>query len=217
MVDEAEVAEASVEEVANEPLTTVVDRDQADRLTKGALPWIAGSILVVFLLIMVGSLRSPAKEADRLSLANTTIETAPDASRNLTEAAVEMNSLEAAPAAPAMEEAAEEEDVGPRLTAAQMNARRSAQQYLDMAGFSREGLIQQLSSEYGSGYSREDAEAAVDSMDVDWNENAARSARQYLEMTGFSCSKLTEQLSSEYGSKYTVEEARYGASAAGAC
>lgn len=217
LVGKAGDAGASVEEVANKPLTTVIDRDPADRLIKGVVPWIAGSIFVALLLIMIGSPGSPAKEADRLSSANTTSEAASDASRNLTDAEAEMNSLDAAPAAPALEEAAKEEDIGPSLSAAQMNARRSAQQYLEMTGFSREGLIQQLSSEYGGGYSREDAEAAVDSMDVDWNENAARSARQYLEMTGFSCNKLIEQLSSDYGSKYTIEEATYGAGAAGAC
>lgn len=99
----------------------------------------------------------------------------------------------------------------------QANAARSARQYLDMSGFSRRGLIEQLSSEAGNGYDVADATAAVDSLAVDWNEQAARSAKQYLEMTGFSCSGLIEQLSSSAGSKYTKAEARYGAQQAGAC
>lgn len=103
------------------------------------------------------------------------------------------------------------------LTGPQLNAVRSAEQYLSMTGFSREGLIQQLSSDAGEGYSLSDATAAVDSLNVDWNENAARSARQYLEMTGFSCKGLIEQLSSSAGEKYTVEQATYGARQAGAC
>lgn len=107
--------------------------------------------------------------------------------------------------------------VGPRLTGPQRNAVRSANQYLSMSGFSREGLIEQLSSNYGDGYNVADATVAVDSLDVDWNENAAKSARQYLSMTGFSCNGLIEQLSSSYGDKYTVEQARYGARQAGAC
>jgi len=86
-----------------------------------------------------------------------------------------------------------------------------------MSGFSRRGLIEQLSSEAGNGYDVADATAAVDSLAVDWNEQAARSAKQYLEMTGFSCSGLIEQLSSSAGSKYTKAEARYGAQQAGAC
>ncbi len=99
----------------------------------------------------------------------------------------------------------------------QANAARSAQQYLEMTGFSRRGLIEQLSSDAGEGYNVEDATAAVDSLTVDWNEQAARSARQYLEMTGFSCRGLIEQLSSEAGSKYAKAQARYGAEQAGAC
>jgi len=99
----------------------------------------------------------------------------------------------------------------------QANAARSAQQYLDMTGFSRRGLIEQLSSDAGNGYSVADATAAVESLTVDWNEQAARSAKQYLDMTGFSCSGLIDQLSSDAGSKYTKAQARYGAEQAGAC
>lgn len=69
-------------------------------------------------------------------------------------------------------------DTAPKLTGPQKNAVRSARQYLSMTGFSRDGLIAQLSSDYGDGYAVADATAAVDSLDVDWNENAARSARQ---------------------------------------
>lgn len=86
-----------------------------------------------------------------------------------------------------------------------------------MTGFSRDGLIEQLSSDAGEGYSVLDATVAVDSLDVDWNENAVRSAKQYLDMTGFSCKGLIEQLSSSAGEKYTVEQATYGAHQAGAC
>lgn len=103
------------------------------------------------------------------------------------------------------------------LTAPQSNAVRSANSYLNMTGFSRRGLIQQLSSSYGDGYSEADATAAVNSLSVDWNMQAVRSAKQYLSMTGFSCSGLIEQLSSDAGDKYTRSEATYGAKQAGAC
>jgi hypothetical protein len=55
------------------------------------------------------------------------------------------------------------------LTAAQRNAVRSAKSYLDMSGFSRQGLIDQLSSDYGEKFSVADATAAVDNLNVDWN------------------------------------------------
>lgn len=113
------------------------------------------------------------------------------------------------------EEVVEAEDEG--LTRPQSNAVRSAKQYISMTGFSREGLIQQLSSSAGNGYEVEDATVAVDSLNIDWNEQAVRSAEQYLDMTGFSCDGLIQQLSSSAGSKYTVSEATHGAQQAGAC
>lgn len=103
------------------------------------------------------------------------------------------------------------------LTGPQKNAVRAANNYLSMTGFSRDGLIEQLSSSYGEGYDRADATAAVDSLSVDWNLQAKRSAEQYLVMMGFSCNGLIEQLSSDAGEKYTQSQATYGAQQAGAC
>lgn len=85
------------------------------------------------------------------------------------------------------------------LTGPQKNAVRSAQQYISIQGFSRMGLIEQLSSDYGDGYSVSDATAAVDSMNIDWNKQAVNSAKQYLSIQGFSCGGLIEQLSSSAG------------------
>lgn len=103
------------------------------------------------------------------------------------------------------------------LTGPQNNALRSAKQYLSMQGFSRNGLINQLSSSAGDGYAVSDATAAVDSLDIDWNKEAARSAAQYLSMQGFSCKGLIQQLSSSAGDKYTVAQATYGAKQTSAC
>jgi len=103
------------------------------------------------------------------------------------------------------------------LTRPQRNAARSATAYLNMSGFSRRGLIQQLSSDAGDKFSVEDATAAVDSLNVDWNTQAARSAAAYLNMSGFSCQGLIQQLSSDAGDKYTNGQATYGATQAGIC
>jgi len=137
-----------------------------------------------------------AKRASRKSAVHTSATTEP---------VMEASGAEAAPEATT------------RLTSAQRNAVRSAKQYLRMTGFSREGLIGQLSSSAGDGYDIADATAAVDSLDVDWNANAVKSAKQYLNMTGFSCKGLIEQLSSSAGDKYTVSQATFGAREAGAC
>lgn len=103
------------------------------------------------------------------------------------------------------------------LTGPQSNAVRSAKQYLSMSGFSRSGLIRQLSSDAGDGYKIADATVAVDSLSVDWNKEATRSAKQYLSMSGFSCKGLVRQLSSSAGDGYTESQATYGAQQAGAC
>ena len=103
------------------------------------------------------------------------------------------------------------------LTGPQKNAIRSAKNYISIMGFSRDGLIHQLSSDAGDGYSVADATVAVGSLNIDWNEQAVRSAKKYLSIMGFSCKGLIKQLSSSAGDRYTVSQATYGARQAGAC
>jgi hypothetical protein len=104
------------------------------------------------------------------------------------------------------------------LTTAQQNAARAAQSYLSISGFSKQGLIDQLSSSAGDGYNVHDATVAVNSLaDVDWNQQAARSAKAYLDVSPFSCSALKQQLSSSAGDKFTTAQAEYGAKKAGVC
>ncbi|MCU4710397.1 Ltp family lipoprotein [Acinetobacter pittii] len=148
-----------------------------------------------------------AKEAEQAQAA---VDTATN--ETITASQAEQEAMVAA--AEAKEAAAQD---SPRFTASQLNAMRSAKSYLDFSGFSRKNLINQLSSDYGEGYSVADATVAVDSLDVDWNEQAVRSAKQYLDYQGFSCKGLIKQLSSQYGEKYTVDQATYGAQQAGAC
>lgn len=94
----------------------------------------------------------------------------------------------------------------------------SARNYLQTSAFSRQGLIDQLSSEYGEKYPLAVATKAVDSLtDVDWNAQAVKSAKNYLSTQSFSCAGLTEQLSSSYGEKFTASQAAYGASQTSAC
>ncbi|MCB1297838.1 MAG: Ltp family lipoprotein [Microthrixaceae bacterium] len=107
----------------------------------------------------------------------------------------------------------------PKLTLAQENAVRSASQYLDVMPFSRAGLINQLTSEYGSGFAPEDAEFAVATLEqagkVDWNAEAAEAAKSYLDVMAFSRDGLFEQLTSSYGAGFTPEQAEAGLAAVG--
>jgi len=93
------------------------------------------------------------------------------------------------------------------LTSPQKNAIKSAESYLSFSGFSRNGLIDQLSSDAGDGYDLDDAKIAVDSLVVNWTEQAMRSAEQYLSFSGFSRLGLIDQLSSDAGSKFELNDA----------
>jgi hypothetical protein len=103
----------------------------------------------------------------------------------------------------------------PGETAGQKNARESAESYLETGAFSRRGLIQQLSSAYGEGFSKADAIYAVNHIDVDWNEQAAKSAQSYLDSGSFSRNGLIQQLSSAYGEGFTHAQAVYGVNQTG--
>jgi hypothetical protein len=103
----------------------------------------------------------------------------------------------------------------PDLTTGQEQAVGAAKDYLDTAAFSRAGLIEQLSSSFGSGFSKADATFAVDYLKVNWKEQAVLSAKEYLQTTHFSRAGLIQQLSSAYGSKFTRAEATYAADQVG--
>ena len=95
------------------------------------------------------------------------------------------------------------------------NAKAEARDYLDYSPFSRQGLIDQLSSEYGAGYPVDIATQAVDSLNEDWNAQAVKAAQDYLDYSPFSRQGLIDQLSSEYGGQFTIERATHGVNAVG--
>jgi hypothetical protein len=94
-------------------------------------------------------------------------------------------------------------------TAGQEQALGAAQDYLNTQAFSRAGLIDQLSSSFGSGFSKADATWAVNHLTVNWNEEALKAGKEYLSTQHFSRNGLIEQLSSPYGSKFTRAQAIY--------
>lgn len=89
------------------------------------------------------------------------------------------------------------------------SALKEAQNYLSFSAFSKQGLYDQLTSEYGGKYPADAAQYAVDNVSVDWNQQALKAAQDYLSFTTFSNQALHDQLTSEYGSKFTKEEADY--------
>ncbi|MCO5314953.1 MAG: Ltp family lipoprotein [Solirubrobacterales bacterium] len=102
----------------------------------------------------------------------------------------------------------------PSMSPGQEQALRSAKEYLEFSAFSRAGLIEQLSSSAGGGFSRADATYAANHVGADWREQAYRSAKGYLEMSAFSLSGLIDQLASSAGGQFTAAQAKYGATKA---
>jgi Host cell surface-exposed lipoprotein len=92
---------------------------------------------------------------------------------------------------------------------ANRRALESAQNYLSLSGFSKQGLYEQLSSAAGEGFTPSEAQYAVDHVRVDWNKEAVESARNYLEISPMSRQELIEQLSSSAGEGFTYEQALY--------
>jgi hypothetical protein len=92
---------------------------------------------------------------------------------------------------------------------ANSRALQSAESYLAMSGFSKQGLYEQLSSSAGEGFTPAQAQYAVDHVGADWNKEAVESARSYLQMMPMSKAELIEQLSSSAGDGFTYEQALY--------
>jgi hypothetical protein len=102
-------------------------------------------------------------------------------------------------------------------TVSQQQALTAAQSYLDLgSGFSRAGLIDQLSSQYGNKFSVADATWAADHSGADWNAQAVMAAKGYMNLgSGFSRAGLIDQLTSPYGNKFTYAQATYAANQVG--
>lgn len=126
------------------------------------------------------------------------------------------NSNDAAPASPGSgssaptgeaseSAAAEEADVPAEYT----SALRQAKNYDKTMHMSKQGIYDQLTSEYGGQFSEEAAQYAVDNVEADWNANALKKAQDYQEQQAMSPEAIRDQLTSDYGEKFTADEADY--------
>jgi hypothetical protein len=106
-------------------------------------------------------------------------------------------------------------DSSTHFTSSQQQAIGAAQDYLSTEHFSKEGLIKQLSSTYGDGFSLADATFAVNHIDVNWFAQAVGAAKDYLSIEHFSRDGLIQQLSSSYGDDFTLAQATYAANKVG--
>ena len=74
---------------------------------------------------------------------------------------------------------------------------------------SKQGIYDQLVSEYGEKFSEEAAQYAMDNLKADFKENALEKARSYQDNMSMSPEAIRDQLTSEYGEQFTQEEADY--------
>jgi hypothetical protein len=103
---------------------------------------------------------------------------------------------------------------GPSLTGARQQAVDSARGYLNEGqGFSEQGVLNQLTSSFGEGFSKSDAEFAIKYLNPNWDQQAVDSAGGYLSLgQGFSQQGLLRQLTSTAGAGFTEAQAEYAIS-----
>lgn len=112
---------------------------------------------------------------------------------------------------PVAEETKKEEPVKeePSVPAEYKSALAKADSYANTMNMSKQGVYDQLVSEYGEQFSKEAAQYAIDNVQADWNANALAKAKSYQEQQNMSPAAIRDQLVSEYGEKFTAAEADY--------
>ena len=89
------------------------------------------------------------------------------------------------------------------------NALKTAKNYSDHMYLSKQGIYDQLTSEYGEKFPADAAQYAIDNLQADYKYNALQTAKNYQTNMNMSKSAIYDQLVSEYGEKFTAEEAQY--------
>ncbi len=102
-----------------------------------------------------------------------------------------------------------QEETEPEVPIEYRNALRKAKSYSDTLHMSKQGIYDQLVSEYGENFPPEAAQYAIDNLVADYNANALEKAKSYQDIMAMSTASIYDQLVSEYGEKFTAEEAQY--------
>jgi hypothetical protein len=186
------------------------------RIEKIAIAILAVPVLIgggcTAIMVGSGAAETVANQADKTPVISTTspaVRETPRAPKPVEQAPTDKPTVVDDPTTPTPT------NTTPAMTASQEQAVGSAQSYLEYEAYSRKGLIHQLSSSAGEGFSKADATFAVDYLKVDWNEQAARSAKSYLDFMHFSRAGLIHQLESDAGEGFTHAQAVYGVKKAG--
>jgi hypothetical protein len=97
----------------------------------------------------------------------------------------------------------------PAVPAEYKSALSQAGTYANTMHLSKQGLYDQLVSEYGGKFSAEAAQYAIDNVKADWNANALAQGKTYQNDMHLSPAAVRDQLVSSYGGKFTAAEADY--------
>lgn len=89
------------------------------------------------------------------------------------------------------------------------SALKQAINYSCIMSMSRQGIYDQLVSEYGGQFTPEAAQYAIDHLFADWGANALAKATTYSDSMHMSKQGIFDQLTSSYGEKFTAAEAQY--------
>ena len=101
------------------------------------------------------------------------------------------------------------ENKEPAVPAEYKSALAKAKQYSDTMHMSKQGIYDQLVSDYGEKFKPEAARYAVDNLKTDYNANALAKAKDYQKTMNMSPSAIHDQLTSASGEKFTQAEADY--------
>ncbi|MDP3999828.1 MAG: Ltp family lipoprotein [bacterium] len=102
---------------------------------------------------------------------------------------------------------AESED--PAVPAEYKSALAKATDYANTMHMSKQGVYDQLVSQYGEKFSVKAAKYAVGKVEADWNANALAKAKEYQSTMNMSPAAIRDQLTSAHGEKFTPTEAEY--------
>ncbi|MGA3150533.1 MAG: Ltp family lipoprotein [Candidatus Saccharimonadales bacterium] len=97
----------------------------------------------------------------------------------------------------------------PAVPAEYKSALNQATSYANDQHLSKQGVYDQLVSQYGGKFSAAAAQYAIDNVKADWNANALAQAKDYQSQQSLSPSAIHDQLTSSYGGKFTQAEADY--------
>lgn len=107
------------------------------------------------------------------------------------------------------EPAATQEAKQPDVPAEYKSALAQAKTYSSSLHLSKQGVYDQLVSEYGGKFTAPAAQYAIDNVKADWNANALAQGKTYQNDLHLSPAGVRDQLVSENGGKFTASEADY--------